>query len=29
MKVVVSGAGAVGRHLSHDLALRGHDVTLI
>jgi trk system potassium uptake protein TrkA len=29
MKVVVSGAGAVGRHLSHDLAVRGHDVTLI
>jgi trk system potassium uptake protein TrkA len=29
MKVVVSGAGAVGRHLSHDLAIRGHDVTLI
>ena len=29
MKVVVAGAGAVGRHLSADLAARGHQVTLI
>ncbi len=29
MRVVVSGAGAVGRHLSADLAARGHSVTLI
>ncbi len=29
MKVVVAGAGNVGRHLSADLAERGHDVTLI
>src|SRR5262245_47328970 len=29
MRVVVSGAGAVGRHLAADLASRGHDVTLI
>ena len=29
MKVVVTGGGAVGRHLSTDLAERGHDVTLI
>ena len=29
MRVVVSGAGAVGRHLSADLAERGHTVTLI
>lgn len=29
MKVVVTGAGAVGRHLSADLAERGHTVTLI
>lgn len=29
MKVVIAGAGAVGRHLSVDLALRGHQVTLI
>ena len=29
MKVVVTGGGAVGRHLSVDLAARGHDVTLI
>src|SRR6187200_1497376 len=29
MRVVVSGAGAVGRHLAADLADRGHDVTLI
>jgi trk system potassium uptake protein len=29
MHVVVTGAGAVGRHLSADLADRGHTVTLI
>jgi trk system potassium uptake protein TrkA len=29
MKVVVAGAGNVGRHLSVDLCERGHDVTLI
>ena len=29
MKVVVTGAGAVGRHLASDLADRGHTVTLI
>ena len=29
MRVVVTGAGAVGRHLSADLAERGHEVTLI
>jgi trk/ktr system potassium uptake protein len=26
---MISGAGAVGRHLAADLAVRGHDVTLI
>jgi trk system potassium uptake protein TrkA len=29
MRVVVTGAGAVGRHLAADLAARGHDVTLV
>jgi trk system potassium uptake protein TrkA len=29
MKVVITGAGKVGRHLATDLAERGHDVTLI
>jgi trk system potassium uptake protein TrkA len=29
MKVVITGGGAVGRHLSVDLADRGHEVTLI
>jgi trk system potassium uptake protein len=29
VKVVVTGAGAVGRHLASDLADRGHEVTLI
>lgn len=29
MRVVISGAGAVGRHLASDLAKRGHSVTLI
>jgi trk system potassium uptake protein TrkA len=29
MKVVISGAGNVGRHLAADLAERGHDITII
>jgi trk system potassium uptake protein len=29
VRVVISGAGAVGRHLAGDLAQRGHQVTLI
>jgi trk system potassium uptake protein len=29
VRVVISGAGAVGRHLAGDLAKRGHQVTLI
>ena len=29
MKVVVTGGGAVGRHLAQDLTERGHDVTLV
>jgi len=29
MRVVVTGGGAIGRHLSADLAERGHDVTLL
>jgi trk system potassium uptake protein TrkA len=29
MRVVVTGGGAVGRHLASDLADRGHTVTLI
>ena len=29
MRVVITGAGAVGRHLAADLAQRGHEVTLI
>ena len=29
MRVMISGAGAVGRHLAADLAARGHEVTLI
>jgi trk system potassium uptake protein len=29
MRVVITGAGAVGRHLAADLAIRGHEVTLI
>jgi trk system potassium uptake protein len=29
MRVVITGAGAVGRHLASDLAKRGHTVTLI
>jgi trk/ktr system potassium uptake protein len=29
MRVVVTGGGAIGRHLSADLAVRGHEVTLI
>jgi trk system potassium uptake protein TrkA len=29
VRVVITGAGAVGRHLASDLAARGHSVTLI
>lgn len=29
MRVIVTGGGAVGQHLSADLAARGHEVTLI
>jgi trk system potassium uptake protein len=29
MKVIVTGAGKVGRHLARDLADRGHQVTLV
>ena len=29
MKVVITGAGNVGRHLATDLANRGHEITLI
>jgi trk system potassium uptake protein TrkA len=29
MRVVITGAGAVGRHLAADLAGRGHQITLI
>ena len=29
MRVIVTGGGAIGRHLSADLAERGHDVTMI
>ena len=29
MKVVVTGGGALGRHLAQDLTERGHDVTLV
>src|SRR5437867_11795289 len=29
MKVVVAGAGNVGRHLAADLTERGHEVTII
>ena len=29
MRVVITGAGAVGRHLAADLAERGHDITVI
>ena len=29
MKVVVTGGGAIGRHLAADLVARGHEVTLI
>ena len=29
MQVVIAGAGKMGRHLAHDLAGRGHEVTLI
>ena len=29
MKIVIAGAGNIGRYLSSDLAQRGHDVTLV
>jgi len=29
MRVIITGAGAVGRHLAADLAARGHDITII
>ena len=29
MKVVITGAGKVGRHLAGDLSDRGHDITVI
>jgi len=29
MRVIITGAGAVGRHLASDLAARGHDITII
>jgi trk/ktr system potassium uptake protein len=29
MRVVVTGGGAIGRHLSFDLGQRGHEVTLV
>jgi trk system potassium uptake protein TrkA len=29
MKVIVAGAGKMGRHLAYDLCERGHDVTII
>jgi trk system potassium uptake protein TrkA len=29
MRIVVAGAGNIGRHLANDLHLRGHDVTVI
>jgi trk system potassium uptake protein TrkA len=29
MRIVVAGAGNIGRHLAHDLRERGHDVTVI
>ena len=29
MKIVVAGAGNIGRHLAHDLRERGHEVTVI
>ena len=29
MRVVIAGAGAVGRHLAMDLAERGHKIWLI
>jgi trk system potassium uptake protein TrkA len=29
MKVIITGAGKVGRHLANDLSDRGHDITLI
>ena len=29
MKIVVAGAGNIGRHMAHDLVARGHEVSLI
>ncbi|HEX3301157.1 MAG TPA: NAD-binding protein, partial [Actinomycetota bacterium] len=29
MRVVVTGGGAIGRHVAADLTTRGHEVTLI
>jgi trk system potassium uptake protein TrkA len=29
MKVIVTGGGAIGRHVAYDLVARGHEVTLI
>src|SRR5512132_3314078 len=29
MRVIVTGGGAIGRHVAADLVVRGHDVTLI
>jgi trk/ktr system potassium uptake protein len=29
MRVVVTGGGAIGRHVAFDLQARGHEVTLI
>ena len=29
MRVVVTGGGAIGRHVAADLVVRGHEVTLI
>ncbi len=29
MKIVVAGAGNIGRHMAHDLVERGHEVSLI
>ena len=29
MRIVIAGAGAVGRHLASDLKARGHEVVLV
>jgi trk system potassium uptake protein TrkA len=29
MKVIVTGGGAIGRHVAYDLVTRGHEVTLV